>query len=102
MYCIILTTFKHISFAKDIAHALIDKKLAACVSLSRDESIYDWKNKRVCVKEIKMEIKTIDKHYERIQQYLVSHHEFTHPQIIKIPITDGTHEYLNWVKQSVR
>jgi periplasmic divalent cation tolerance protein len=101
MYYLVITTFENKSSAEKIAHLLIENKLAACVSLSKAESIYRWGGEKVHSKEIKMEIKTNKKNYNQLKKYLLDNHEFETPQIIKLSIADGATDYFNWIDESL-
>ena len=100
---IILTTTPGTKTAKLIAQLLIRKKLAACVSLSGGfASVYRWKGAVETANETLVLIKSVKKNFNKIKQAIKDIHPYELPEIIGIPITIGSHEYLSWLNQSVK
>ncbi len=99
-YCIILTTCPTDKEAEVLASKLVKKKLAACVQLCSITSYYSWKDEQHIDPEIRLLIKTRTKLYESVQQFIKHHHSYDTPQIVQIPITDGSDEYLDWIDEN--
>ena len=99
-YCMILTTCSDETEAKHLASGLVKEKLAACVQLSAIQSYYTWKEKTCVAPEIRLVIKTQEHLYPSVEKYIQENHSYEVPQIIKIPITKGSIEYLDWLKQT--
>ena len=100
-YSMILTTTDSKSEAENIAKALIEDRLAACVQIESIESIYRWEGKIVQESEYLLRIKSIDSMYEKIEAKIKSMHSYDIPQIIQIPITRGYEQYLNWIEEEI-
>jgi len=100
---IILTTTPGIKTAKLIAQSLVKKKLAACVSLSGGfTSVYRWKGAVETAKETLVLIKTVKKNFNKVKQAIKGIHPYELPEIVCIPITLGSAEYLSWLNQSLK
>ncbi len=101
-YCIILTTCPDNKEAKSLASRLVKEKLAACVQLSPITSYYTWKNEPHADSEIRLLIKTRTRLYESVEQFIKRHHSYEVPQIVQIPIKDGSDEYFDWVDENTK
>ncbi|MFX1562830.1 MAG: divalent-cation tolerance protein CutA [Promethearchaeota archaeon] len=89
------------SEAKEIAHYLVEKRLAACVSIINQDSVYRWEGKVTEGKENLLIIKTIKEQFTPLQKAILSKHSYEVPEIISIDITDGYQKYLDWLANSV-
>ena len=96
-YCIVLTTCPNEKEAKILASTLLKNNLAACVQLSQITSYYTWKGSTHNDPEIRLLIKTRARLYESVEQFIKGHHSYDVPQIVQIPITDGSDEFLDWI-----
>ncbi len=87
--------------AVQIANALIKEHLAACVNLiSPIRSIYRWEGKVWDEKEWLLLIKTQKQRYEELEKKIRSLHSYTNPEIISLPITQGSPPYLDWIREN--
>ena len=97
---IVQTTCASKKEAKKIANILIEKKLAACIQISKVESFYMW-DKKLCVdKERLLCIKTKTKHFKKIEREIKENHSYDLPEIIEIKITNASIEYLKFIGES--
>ena len=101
-YCIILTTCPNNEEADILASKLIKEKLAACVQLSPITSYYTWKSQIHNDPEIRLLIKTKTSLYELVEQLIKKYHSYDVPQIVQLPILDGSSEYLGWIDESTK
>ena len=96
-YTIITTTYPHKDTAKHTAKLLVERSLAACVQLLPIESIYSWQGE-VCVEsEVKLLIKSRVDLFDKITELIKENHTYEVPEIVQIPITNGSAEYLSWI-----
>ncbi len=100
-YCIILTTYSNQVIGKKIIDSLISKKLAACIQTQKITSYYHWKGEVKNDKEHLAIIKTRKKLYSKVEEDILSNHDYEVPEIIEISITGGLPSYLNWIKKTV-
>jgi periplasmic divalent cation tolerance protein len=84
--------------ALKIAHSLVEERLAACVNLvSPVRSIYRWKGKIWDEKEWILFIKTQKERFEELEKKVKSLHSYSVPEIIGLPIVEGSSSYLQWL-----
>jgi periplasmic divalent cation tolerance protein len=101
---VVLVTCGSAKEALKIGNRVVEKRLAACVNiLTRSvQSIYRWKGKVECAREILMVIKTTTKRLPELEKTVASLHSYDVPEFIVLPITAGSRKYLDWVKASVK
>lgn len=88
--------------AEKLAEALVTERLAACVNISPVRSCYIWEC-RVCWDgEVLLIIKTTADLVEALKKRIMELHSYAVPEIIVLPIVDGSSAYLDWVSGSVR
>ncbi|MDR1696873.1 MAG: divalent-cation tolerance protein CutA [Rickettsiales bacterium] len=97
-YCIIFSTAGSAAEADKIAAALIDARAAACVQMTPITSLYRWKGAVEREPEIHLMIKTRDELYDAAAEIIRANHSYETPQIVRVPITDGLPEYLDWIR----
>lgn len=86
--------------ALTIAHSLVEKRLAACVNLvSPVHSLYRWEGKILNETEWMLIIKTQKKRFKKLEKEVRSLHSYTVPEIIALPIIEGSTPYLKWLKE---
>lgn len=84
-----------------IANALVEGRLAACVNLvSPVRSIYRWEGKIWDEKEWLLIIKTQQDRFEELEKKVKALHSYSVPEIVSLPITEGSSAYLNWIKEN--
>ena len=84
--------------AERIAAALVDERLAACVSvLPGIASIYRWQGKVESATEIPLFIKSTAANYPALEKAIAALHPHEVPEIIALPIAQGLPAYLNWL-----
>jgi periplasmic divalent cation tolerance protein len=88
---------------KKIAKHLVEEKLAACVNITQGiESVYRWEGKVTTDKGYLMLIKTTREVFDEIKHAVAQIHSYHTPEIICLPIIDGSRNYLQWVGDSVK
>jgi len=99
---LILTTAGSRDEAKKIAHALVDRRLAACVNIvSGIESIYRWQGKVEEASEWLLLIKTKAELFEQVRDAIQQLHSYDLPECIMLDVTGGSVPYLDWISESV-
>ncbi len=97
-YYLIKTTFKKNSEAKKMAKILLENKLVACAQISTIESLYSWKGKIVSQEEFLLSAKTKVEFYKKVEKAILQNHSYELPQIIAIPILNGSKLYFDWAE----
>jgi periplasmic divalent cation tolerance protein len=100
---VVLVTAGKLTEGKKIAKHLVESKLAACVNIVQPiQSVYRWKGKLVNDKEVLMLVKTSRGLFSEVQAAVSKLHSYTTPEIICLPIIDGSPNYLNWLGESLK
>jgi len=100
---LILVTASSRREARKIARHLVESRLAACVNISQAiQSIYRWEGKRAEEREFLMLIKSTRELFPEIRKQILKIHSYAMPEIICLPIVDGSQAYLKWVGDSVK
>lgn len=98
-YCIINSTTATKEDAILISNELINKNLIACCNIIPGiTSIYKWNNEIVEDSECLMIIKTKQELYAKVEEEIKKMHKYDIPEIICMPIVNGSEEYLNWIR----
>jgi periplasmic divalent cation tolerance protein len=101
-YSIVTTTTASIETAKEIAGVLVEKRLAACVQMFPIRSIYVWQGQTYDESEVVLHIKSKTALFGEISEAIKARHPYEVPQIVQIPITDGSADYLKWIDDAVK
>jgi len=102
MHIIVLITAKNLSEAKKISRGLLNKKLIACANIVRGvESFFWWQGKIDQAKEALLIVKTQRRLFPKIVKTIKSLHSYDCPEVIALPIVDGSRDYLKWIDDSV-
>jgi periplasmic divalent cation tolerance protein len=85
--------------ARKIAHAVVQRRLAACVNVisSPVESIYRWNGKVESAKEFLLVIKTASRAQKQLEQMIARLHSYEVPEFLVIQVDSGSEQYLNWL-----
>jgi periplasmic divalent cation tolerance protein len=89
--------------ALKIANALVNERLAACANIvSPVRSVYRWEGKIWDEKEWLLVIKTMKSRFDELAKRVKSLHSYSIPEIIALPILEGSPLYLQWIEESTR
>ena len=99
---LIMTTASSEEEARRIGNALVEKKLAACVSIvSKMESIYTWNGNTQESQELLILIKTTAAAFERVRDAIKGMHSYEVPEVIALQVVDGSERYLAWLNREL-
>ena len=100
---IVLTTAGSHDEASKIAHALVERKLAACVNIvPQIESVYRWQGKVETATEWLLIIKTQAEAFARVREAIKELHSYELPECVMLEINGGSEEYLKWIGENVK
>jgi periplasmic divalent cation tolerance protein len=99
---LVLTTCPDEPTADRIARELVEAGLAGCVSrMPGIRSTYRWKGQLEDEPEVLLLIKTLAPLYGELEMRLKSLHPYEVPEIIAVPITSGSSDYLSWLRTAL-
>ncbi|MFZ3137934.1 MAG: divalent-cation tolerance protein CutA [Thermodesulfovibrionales bacterium] len=86
--------------AVKISRALVEARLAGCVNIIKNiRSIYSWEGKIEDEAEVLMIAKTQKHLFDSLMKKVKALHGYKVPEIIAMPIVDGSEDYLEWLRQ---
>ena len=101
-YLLALTTCPDRDTAEALGSALVEGRLAACVSVVDGvTSIYPWEGQVQRDNECLLLIKTRRELFDTLRDEVVSRHPYELPEILAVPVACGLDGYLRWIDQSV-
>jgi periplasmic divalent cation tolerance protein len=99
---IVLTTAGSREEAEKIAHALVERRLAACANIVGPiHSVYRWQGNVETADEHLLIIKTTAALFDSVSKAIRELHSYELPECIQLPIEAGAAEYLQWIEDSV-
>jgi periplasmic divalent cation tolerance protein len=86
--------------AEEIARALVEERLVACVNLFPVKSVYRWKGQLSIDPEVTMLMKVADDRLEDLRRRLKELHPYELPELLVLPveIEPSLAEYVAWVR----
>ena len=101
-YIVVLTNMPDRDSALNLAKALVEKQLAACVNvLDGCTSVYRWEGSVQTEREIPLLIKTHAERFEPLRDAIVGLHPYDLPEVIALRLDGGLEAYLDWVGAEV-
>jgi periplasmic divalent cation tolerance protein len=95
---VVLTTCDSEMLAEQLARHLVEHRFAACVNiLPRARSVYRWKEKIEDAGEWLLLIKSRRDLFAALRAEIQKLHTYEVPEVIAIPIVDGSEAYLGWL-----
>lgn len=97
-HILILTTLPDAESARTLARALVEGRLAACVTIGPPvESMYHWRGAIETAQEVPVTIKTRSELFDAVATAIRSRHPYELPEILAVLIHDGLPSYLAWI-----
>lgn len=97
LYCVVQTALPSEAQAAELARAIVQARLGACVQVQAIRSFYVWQERAHDEPEWLLSIKTRSALYPQLEAWLRKHHPYDTPEIIRLSITAGDAAYLAWV-----
>ena len=96
----VVTTVSSRAEAQAMAHALVQRRLAACAQISDIHSVYRWQGKVQATDECRVVLKTTRERYAQVEQAIRELHGYDLPAIHAFAF-DAIHApYAEWIVQS--
>ena len=94
----VFTTVSSKEEAKKISRGLVEKKLAYCVNtIPSIQSTYYWSGKLCIDDELLLIIKTKEEKFSALNDWILKNHSYDTPEVIALPITQGSSGYLGCI-----
>ena len=102
-FVVVLVTAPNEKVAAQLARALVEEKLAACVNiLPGVRSIYAWQGKTCDEPEVLCTVKTRASLLAAVRNRVITLHPYEVPEVIALPIVGGSTSYLHWLRSETR
>jgi periplasmic divalent cation tolerance protein len=102
-YIVVFITTSSLEEAKKIANHLVENKIAACINIvEKINSTFFWKGNIENYDESLLIVKTKRSLFSKLKEEVKKLHSYTVPEIIAIPIVEGSEDYLNWIDETVK
>lgn len=100
---VILCTVPNRDVADKLARLLVDKRAAACVNiLGEVTSVYRWKGEVTTDVELQLVIKTTSSQFTNVETLVRANHPYEVPELIALPVSLASADYLAWLTDSSR
>ena len=100
MGIVIVSTYPDKKSISQVAHVVVEKKLAACVNYTKINSIYSWKGKIEDVEEFLALFKTTTKSKQKLKEAIAKSHPYHVPEIVELKMDDINVPYMKWLQTS--
>jgi periplasmic divalent cation tolerance protein len=99
---VVFNTCASAAEAAALARTLVDRRLAACVTvISPVKSFYRWNGAVTDAEEWLLMIKTSRPLFEPLRSALEAAHSYDLPEVIALPVTEGSANYLSWMDREL-
>jgi periplasmic divalent cation tolerance protein len=100
---VVLTTCAAEADAERMARALVDGRLAACVSVVPGvRSFYHWKGATESSGEFLLIVKTSRDLFGALRAEMERIHPYEVPELLALPVVAGAENYLSWLQSNLR
>jgi periplasmic divalent cation tolerance protein len=102
-YIIVLVTTPNKAEAEKIAQALLEKKLIACANIVNPvTSFFFWSGKVEKAEECLVVMKSRRDLFGELAECLKGLHSYEVPEILAVPIVEGSKAYLGWMAEVLK
>ena len=89
--------------AKKMVESLLADQIIACAQIIPTvESFYRWQGQIVNDRECLLMLKTRQQHFAAIKQRVRAMHSYDVPEIIAVPLVEGSTEYMKWIDEQTQ
>jgi len=100
-YIVVFITAKDKKEAEKISRGLLEAKLIACANIVEGvQSLFWWQGKIDMSQEVLLVLKTKKVLFKKVMAQVKSLHSYQTPEIIALPIVNGSEDYLGWISSS--
>ena len=98
-HCMVMTTFETREQARAMAEGAVAEGLVACAQQMEIESSYIGEGRLSTDPEVLVVFKTRSDLYDALAEFIEARHPYEVPEIIKVPIENGSTSYLSWIDE---
>lgn len=99
---VVMVTAPDVEVGRSLARDLVDARLAACVNVVPGlHSVYRHEGALHEDPEVLLLVKTCAGRAGDLEGFLAERHPYDLPELVRIPVTGGSHAYLDWVREGV-
>jgi periplasmic divalent cation tolerance protein len=100
---LVLTNVPNLTVAKTVARYLVGQGMAACVNIQPGvKSYYRWEGVIRQANEVTLQVKTTRERYVDVEAAIKALSPYDLPEIVALPIAQGSEAYLEWVRAGTR
>jgi periplasmic divalent cation tolerance protein len=101
-YIQVCTTTASVENAHQLAAALVEQRLAACVQIDGPvQSVYRWQGNVEQAEEWRLSIKTSNELFSKVDAAIRDLHRYECPEVVATPIVAGSDAYLAWLGEQL-
>jgi periplasmic divalent cation tolerance protein len=98
VYVIVIVTTASKQEAESIAQRLLRERLIACANIIGPvSSFFNWSGKMEKAEEYLILMKSREDLFEKLAENVTPLHSYEVPELLVLPIVDGSKAYLNWL-----
>ena len=102
-FVVVFVTAPNAEVAAGMAKTLVAEKLVACVNILPGlRSIYSWQGKVCDEQEVLCVLKTRRELFTALRERVTALHPYQVPEIIALPLVEGSAPYLAWLRDETR
>ncbi|MCK4885319.1 divalent-cation tolerance protein CutA [Candidatus Bathyarchaeota archaeon] len=98
-YIIVIITASNREEAVKIVRTLLEERLIACANIMDPvSSFFWWQGKIEEEKEVLVIMKSHETLFKKLSKRVMELHSYDTPEILALPIVNGSQSYLEWMK----
>lgn len=99
---VVLVTTSGEEESQRLARALLERKLIACANIvPRVRSLFRWEGAIEDAGESLLILKSTTDALKAVEECVHQHHSYDVPEVIALPVSGGSEQYLAWVTAEV-
>jgi len=95
----VYTTVASLAAARDMARALVERKLAACAQIGEIESFYSWQGAVANEREFRILCKTTEARWPAVEAAIRELHDYELPAIHAVALEQVHAPYGRWIEE---
>jgi len=102
-FIVVIVTAKDRTEAEKISRTLLEMRLIACANiLGGVASCFVWQGKIEAADECLILMKTRRSLFNEVNEQVKAMHSYEVPEVIALPIAEGSEEYLAWLASNLK